>query len=152
MCGNLRIFRIGVVTLLTMVLVAASGCNTLGRQPKFREAQIEPSVLKPGDSAIITVLLIDKIRTVDKVVGVLPDYPGMKLALRDDGNPPDEQAADGIWTLQVDVPFMAPPGEFVLDITAFDRNGDVVIVKQADKSQGPLSTTCTLEIQYPPEQ
>ena len=146
------IFRLSVVVLIAATLVAASGCNTLGRQPKFKNAEIEPSVLKPGDSAIITVRLVDKIRTVDKVVGVLPDYPGMKLALRDDGNPPDEKAGDGVWTLQVDVPFMAPPGQFVLDITAFDSDGDVVIVKHSDQSKGPLSTTCTLEIQYPPEQ
>ena len=110
-------FRLVCTTLVLLAL--AAGCNTMGRQPVMRQAFIEPPELKPGDSAVITVEIVDRFGIVDRVEGVVREDTRVKFKLRDDGLDPDEKAGDGIWSLRVDVPFQAPPGEFVLDVTAY---------------------------------
>ncbi|MFA6243395.1 MAG: hypothetical protein WC655_20820 [Candidatus Hydrogenedentales bacterium] len=136
---------------LLLFVVAATGCNTMGRQPRLNDAKIAPATLKPGDSAIITVKVVDKYKIVTRVVGVVKEDQRMKFKLRDDGNPPDEKALDGVWTLRVDVPFMAPPGQFTLELAAFNSKDEPIVVKTGKGETGPLATTCILSIEYPPE-
>ncbi|GMW00341.1 MAG: hypothetical protein AMXMBFR84_14790 [Candidatus Hydrogenedentota bacterium] len=140
--------------LLAGLMVASfgSGCNTLGRQPQMSEAAIVPAALKPGESAVISAKITDKQRIVDRVVAIVKEDTRMKLMLKDDGLAPDAKAGDGVWTVEVEVPFMAAPGKYTLEITAFNREGGVINVKQADKSEGPLVAVTELVINYPPEQ
>jgi hypothetical protein len=146
-------WRFGVAVCVTVVVAGSLvGCNTLARQPKFRDAGIDPAELKPGDSALITVKVSDKHDVVDRIVGVVQEDPRIKFMLKDDGAPPDKAAEDGVWTLQVDVPFMAPPGEFTLELTAYNARGDVVKVRSVDGEPKALSSTFPVVIQYPPEQ
>lgn len=139
--------------VLAFVLVAGTimGCNTLGRQPKLEDASITPASLQPEQSAVITVKVVDKRHIVDRVVGVVLEDPRMKFPLRDDGVAPDKKADDHIWSLQVDVPFGAPPGQFTLELTAFNSKGDAITVRKSKSEEGPLTATCTLVIEYPPE-
>lgn len=136
---------------LLVFLVAATGCNTMGRQPRLNDAKITPAALKPGESAVITVKVVDKYKIVSRVVGVVKEDQRMKFKLRDDGNPPDEKAQDGVWTLRVDVPFMASPGQFTLELTAFNSKNEPIEIKTGKGETGPLTATCTWSIEYPPE-
>lgn len=140
----------GRAALVTMAVLAL-GCNTMGRQPKLSNPTIEPATLKPGDSAVITVKATDKNKIIHRIVGTVQEDARMPLPLRDDGKAPDEAAGDNIWSLQVDVPFMAPPGQFTLELTAYDSRGQAIIVRKSRKETGPLTANCTLVIQYPPE-
>lgn len=137
--------RLSFAVALTLVL---AGCNTL---PELQDALISPAHLKPGDTAIITVKVVDKQGIVDRVVGVVLEDTRMKFKMRDDGESPDAKALDGVWTLQVDVPFMAPPGSYTLELTAYNANGEVIMVKTTDANAASLSAICDLVIEYPPE-
>ena len=48
-------------------------------------------------------------------------------------------------------PFMAPPGEFTMELTAYRSDGQVVQVKTKDGGIVPLKATCTFSVVYPEE-
>lgn len=143
--------RYAGVSAALVALAVLSGCNTMGRQPKLENASIEPSTLKPGDTAVITVKVIDKHRIVQRVVATIAEDQRSKFKLQDEGMPPDEKAGDGIWSHAVKVPFMAPPGNFTLELTAYDSKGDAISVKKGRKDVGPLTASVTWVIEYPPD-
>jgi len=86
---------------------------------------------------------------VGQVEGVVKSDPRTALQLRDDGEGPDEQANDNVWSLQVDVPFQAPAGEFVLEFTAYRSDGLPVEVRNDQGEVVPLTATLPVQIQYP---
>ena len=135
--------------LFFAVACAAPACSTLPTVPEIRSALIEPSELKPGDSAIVSVLVLDRYKRVRQVHGVVKQDQTITLVLKDDGVAPDTEAGDGIWTLKVDVPFNAPPGDFDLMVSALDENGDAVIVSDDRGEVSALKTTLRLVILYP---
>lgn len=144
--------RTRAMLTLMLLVVAAMGCNTLGRQPKLQDAAIVPATLKPGDSAVITVKVVDKERIIDRIVGVVLEDTRMKLPVYDNGVAPDVKAGDGIWSLQVDVPPMALAGQFTLELTAFNSKGEAIEVRKSKHEKGPLTATCTWVITAPPEE
>lgn len=142
----------GVSVALSVVIVASiAGCNTLLQQPRMEQALITPAVLAPGDSADITVTVRDKYGVVQKVEGVVVEDQRVKFPLRNDGVPPDVTAGDNVWSLTVDVPFLAPSGQFTLEFTAYDSRGNPVSV-QTKEGASVLKKTCTVVIEYPPEE
>ena len=143
----MRYYTIGIVFLTLMSL--AAGCATMGNQPAMSGASLDPPELTPGDSAILTVKVHDKYNIVRNVVGVIEGYEDVaeKLELRDDGIEPDAKAGDGIWSLEVDAPFLAPPGSFNILITAYDDQGRPVRVRTM-KGPAPLVQTCKVVILF----
>jgi hypothetical protein len=134
---------LGVVVLL----LCGTACQSTNKAPTMRDATITPASLKPGESGVITVKLADKHDIVDSVVAVVKEDPRVKLKLRDDGVAPDVEAGDGVWTLQVDVPFKAPPGSFTLVIGAYRKDGQPIVVREKG-SDVPLTSTATVSITY----
>ncbi|MBN2310903.1 MAG: hypothetical protein JXR94_18150 [Candidatus Hydrogenedentes bacterium] len=141
--------RIASGMVVLVLLGAAAGCSTLNRQPQLCDPTILPAEFKPGDGGVISVKVVDRHRIIARVLGVVKEDPRMSFKLHDDGETPDEKAGDGIWTLQVDVPFMAPPGDFTLELTAYRSNGEAVKVRTKDGEIVPLQTTCAFAIAYP---
>lgn len=137
--------------IVPALVVWFTGCNTLRRQPKLIEAKVTPSVLRPQDTGIITVKAVDPRDVVDRIVGVIEQDPRLEFKPRDDGEGPDEKAGDGIWSLQVDVPFNAPAGQYDLKFTAYNSKGEVIRVRTGRRSEGPLTQSCTVTIEYPPQ-
>jgi len=78
---------------------------------------------------------------------VLED-PRATFKLRDDGEAPDEKAGDNVWSMQVDVPFQAPPGEFRLEFTAYDKEGTAITVRNKDNRVTPLQEFLLVRIEY----
>jgi len=140
--------RVLCVTVLGVLLAGLAGCNTAGRQPQFQRAVITPDQLKPGDTAMIQVEVKDRHGIVQRVEGVVEEDPTIRLRLRDDGQPPDLQADDDVWVLQVDVPYQAPPGDFLLHLMAYRADGSAVPVKTKEGAQS-LSTVVPLRILNP---
>lgn len=134
---------------LVLPLLALGACNTLPAQPEIARAAIEPANLEPGKSAIITVAVLDRNARVKRVEGVVKEDPTITLVLHDDGVDPDRAADDGIWTLKVDVPFNAPPGEFELQISALDERGGPVLITDERGEVSPLGASLGLVIRYP---
>jgi hypothetical protein len=143
--------RFAGVSAAILLALALTGCNTMGRQPKLQDATINPAALKPGDSATITVKVADKHKIVQRLVATVSEDQRMKFKLHDDGVAPDEKAGDGIWSYSVRVPFMAPPGSFTIEITAYNAKGEAINVRKGQKDVGPLTATCTWNIAYPPD-
>ena len=138
-----------LLIVLALTLILAAGCNTLSKQPQITRASIDPPILKPGDSAIITLAVRDRHQIVDRIEGIVLEDPRLTFRLRDDGEAPDEKAKDGVWSMRVDVPFQAPPGEFRLEFTAFDKNGSPISVRDEHNRVVPLQEVVLIQIQYP---
>ena len=97
----------------------------------------------------MSVQLLDGLNRVRKVHGVIKQDPSLTFKLKDDGISPDAVAGDGIWTLQVDVPFNAPPGDFVLTMSMLDERGEPVLVQNEFGEIHPLTASFSLVIRYP---
>ncbi len=134
--------------VLVFVLMAVSGCNTLSRQPQITSATINPQTLHPGQSAVITLAVKDRHRIIERIEGVVLEDPRATFKLRDDGEAPDEKAGDNVWSMQVDVPFQAPPGEFRLEFTAYDKEGTAITVRNKDNRVTPLQEFLLVRIEY----
>jgi hypothetical protein len=134
-------------TLAAAALVA--GCAATGGRPVMHEAQILPADLKPGDTAVITVRLEDKFRVVRRVEGVVKEDQTIKFNFMNNGVAPDADAGDDIWTIQVDVPFNAPPGTFEFEVVGYDEHGQVVVIEDEHGDAAPLATSFKLDIRYP---
>ncbi len=146
---NVRIAALRGLTGVAALLGA--GCATINGQPEMKSAYIMPQDLQPGDSAVITVEIVDKFDIVERVEGVVKEDRTITFKFRDNGVPPDDTAGDGVWTIQVDVPFNAPPGEFEFEVVAYDADGEVIVVDDEAGEATPLATSFNLEIHYPEE-
>lgn len=134
---------------VAFLAAALAGCNTPGRQPRLNNALIMPEELKPGDTAVISVAVKDKHSIVRRVEGMVLEDASITFRLRDDGTPPDEEAHDNVYSLQVDVPFQAPPGEFSLELTAYGSDGAPVPVRNREGRTVPLTASIPVVIRNP---
>lgn len=137
-----------VYILMLSLLVGASGCVT-AHQPSLSNAAMVPNDLKPGDTALITVVVDDRFGLVSEVNGLVQGDKTITFIFRDDGTKGDEKAGDSIWSTKVDVPFNAPPGGFTFEISAYDSNGNPIIVRDENNEVMRMSTSFTLDITYP---
>ena len=135
--------------ILFFPVVALAACATAAPHPLIKTAQILPTDLRPGDTAVISVEIEDRLEIVQRVEGVVKEDQTLTFVFRDDGVHPDEEALDGIWTIRVDVPFNAPPGEFEFEVTGYNAEGDVIVVHDKNKEAQPLSSSFHLVIDYP---
>ena len=132
--------------------VLTAGCATSSRQPSMKAARISPQHLEPGDTAIITVDVLDRFDIVKRVEGVVKEDRTITFKLRDDGVTPDKRAGDDTWTIQVDVPFNAPPGGFEFEVIAYNADGEVIVVHDELGEAAPLSVSFKLVIEYPEQE
>lgn len=135
------------LSLITLILGGVA-CQSTNKAPAMRDAVITPSALRPGESAVISVKINDRHNIVDSVMAVVKEDPRVKLKLRDDGIEPDVEAEDDVWTLKVDVPFKAPPGNFTLIIGAYRADGQPIVVHEREAGDVPLAATATVAIRY----
>lgn len=136
------------VCVVVLVAGLCSGCNTISKPPRFKGAAVNPEQLQPGDTAVITLQVQDRNAIIDRIDGVVLEDPRIKFLLHDDGEAPDEKADDGIWTLWVDVPIVAPTGEFTLQFTAYRSDGQPVQVRADGGNIIPLQETLPVIIRY----
>jgi len=139
------------VVIACAALVFLSACATPGHIPNIRSAQIRPNQLEPGQTAVITVDVADYHNIVAGIEGVVEGYPDRKFRLRDDGGGADQEAGDGVWTMDVAVPFTAPPGDHEITFTAYDEDGNVITVPDEDGYAVPLSAKLDVSIHYEEE-
>lgn len=133
-----------------MALMATlPACNTLGRQPAIRDAQIAPAELQPRDVALISMKIIDRYELVDRVEGIVLEDPRVTFRLNDQGQAGDEKAGDGVWSCQVEVPFQAPPGSFTLEFTVFRSDGQPIIIRNEEGNTQPLKSSFVMVIRHP---
>ena len=140
--------RVLIIGLTVAVLGLAAGCATPGRIPSFSSATIRPETLKPGDRALITADIRDRFGIVKSVVAIVRENPDIEIALKDDGVAPDLSPGDGVWTVDIVIPFEAPAGEFTLDVRGINEDGEVIAVPGAEGSAVPLSAEVHVSIHF----
>lgn len=140
--------QIRMSILALAALVVLSGCNTMAGQPSIREAVITPDALKPGETALVTVHISDKNGVVDRVEGKVQEDDRITLKLQDNGEGPDVTAGDNVWSLDVEVPTAAPPGQFILELKAIRSDGLPVQIRDKSGNVHDLSATVPLVIRY----
>jgi hypothetical protein len=125
-------------------------------QPKLGDPVIGQTELVPGESTLITIATKDRQGAVARVEGIVAEDTRLVLPMYDDGRAldteglyRDEAADDGIWSMAVKVPFTAPPGPYTLRLTAYDKDGEVVLVDGAGGETVPLVKTISFAIRYP---
>lgn len=136
------------MTMCGAVLVCA-GCTTHLDQPRLSGAVMTPNELKPGDAALITVQVHDPYGIVHEVEGRVLEDTTVEFKFNDGGLDADEIAGDGIWTMKVEAPFNAPPGIFTFEISAYDKDGNLMVVLDENKEAEPMSTEVELNITFP---
>ena len=144
--------QFAIVILCSLLSALPVGCATSSRQPSMKAARISPPRLGPGDTAIITVDVSDRFDIVKRVEGVVKEDRTITFKLRDDGITPDKRAGDDTWTIQVDVPFNAPPGGFEFEVVAYNADGEVIVVHDEHGEAAPLSVSFGLVIEYPEQE
>ena len=135
--------------LACLMAGALAACQLGPKQPHMANAGIAPSVLKPGDTGLMSVEVNDRYGIVKRVEATVVGEPDIVFKLKDDGVAPDTKAGDGIWTLEVTVPFTAPPGPFELEVRGYDANGELILVRSKQGDSMPLSGRFNVEVKYP---
>ena len=142
---------------IAMIFVAgcvlcAAGCNTLAKQPEFKDACIEPATLTPGATGIITVKVVDKHKVVAKVEGVIKEAPDKVFRLNDEGKNGDAKAGDGIWSMTVKLLAEAPEGEYTIDFKAYRSDGLPVPIRLKKGGVSELICAVPVIVAAPPAQ
>jgi len=137
--------------LLAAALMAGAfaGCNTMAGQPRFEQAEILPPALEIGQSGLVVVKVKDKHGIITGISGSVQGDQRYKLTLNDNGIDGDQTAGDGIWSLQVDARQEAPPGDFLMEFTAYRSDGAPVTVHSKEGGILPLSAQVPVRILEP---
>ena len=105
-------------------------------------------MVRPGDLATVSVVLErDRFDIVHEIRAVVREARDLEFALRDDGNPPDAMAEDDSWTVSVNVLLEAYPGEYTLELIAYDSEGQPIPVLDPEGNEMPLSTICAFTVE-----
>lgn len=75
----------------------------------------------------IMVEIEGPIHRVDKVTATVREESSYKFTLQNDGNSGDFSAQDSIWTYEFESYYGAPPGQYHLDLSVIDQQGNEVI-------------------------
>lgn len=114
----------------------------------FSNLAVAPNAVAPGNTAAITVDLLDRKNQVDTVAAMLTNGSRKFLFdLYDNGTHGDETAGDSMWSVNVTIPATADPGPHTLQLSAYDTMGDPIMLDK--ESQTPLGMSVEMEILSP---
>lgn len=137
----MKLTRTGIV-LLSMLMVM--GCS--GTKLALEKARVDPSMLAPGDQAVIIINVIDKDSVVANVTATVVEYPDIVLNLNDNGENGDKVSGDGIWSYQIEVPGETDPGIYKFKFDAYDKNGKKLKITNDDGNIVPISAETAVEV------
>lgn len=89
---------------------------------------VQTPAVKRGESAILTVRFEGLSNQVISVKAVVREAPQNIYVFNDNGRDGDDLAGDNVWTSRLDVALNADPGEYHLDIRAFDMNWNPIFL------------------------
>jgi hypothetical protein len=130
---------------LACLAILYAGCA--GQKLAMVDAGVKPLEVAPGDSALISVQVIDPENVVDSVTVTVDEYPEITLDLYDDGTEGDVTANDGVYSIEFEVPFEAPPGEFHWTFNAYDADGEELKI-ETEAGPVPLTAKGTITVTY----
>ena len=135
------------VAFVGLIVALVSGCATTGqRQPAFVDAKVVPAKASPGDKTLVQVKLVDPQGVVSIVVATVREFSQVSLELKDNGENGDAVAGDGIWSCAMEVPAIAPAGEYNWDFEAYDAAVNPVEVTGEGGETVPLTAEAASEV------
>ena len=102
-------------------------------------ANAQPATVTRNDRVTVTIRAYDRDRRID-TIGMKVYGAPVSADLYDNGEGYDRTPQDGTWTGWFVVPEDMAPGEHSVRITAFDVNGDRIMVTDANGREMPLTT------------
>lgn len=106
------------------------------------DAQFEPVSAEPGQTVLLTVAVNDPEKRVDTVAATFRDLEDATLDLFDNGTQGDRTVGDGFWSRRVPVFPKMQAGQHVLEIMAYDVNGQLI----TNDDGSPIQTDAVLTI------
>ena len=117
--------RVKKVSVITLILFLFFVFDKLTAQISVLPA----TSVKPGEKAVLSVNVIDTDSKIAKILMVVRKYPEYTYVLNDNGENGDVRAKDGIWSIEIQVPYDATPGKYNLDCELYDGDGNSIITK-----------------------
>jgi hypothetical protein len=114
-------------------------------EPKLglADAQAAPSTIPSGETTLLTVAVSDPDHVVDTMAAANA-ATGLSVDLYDNGSMGDVTPNDGIWSRSVSL--TAAPGDYMVTITAYNANGEPVLVEGENGPSEPLTATARVRI------
>lgn len=88
----------------------------------IKEAAARPPAARIGESIVLTLVFDGPSGYVTSVKAVVREAPRNFFVFNDSGRGADETAGDDVWTYRIDVIPGYEPGEYNLDVRAFDKD------------------------------
>jgi hypothetical protein len=133
------------VAFVGLIIALVTGCATT-EQPALVDAKLVPAKVSPGEKTLVQVKLVDPQGIVSIVVATVREFPQISFDLKDNGENGDAVAGDGIWSYAMQVPSIAPPGEYTWDLEAYDAAVNPVTVTRESGETVPLTAEATGEV------
>ena len=130
----------GLILILVAIIAGCSGTLAL------KDAMVDPGKVAPGDAATVQVKVDDPDGVVADVTATVREYPQIVLDLKDDGKDVDKVAEDGIWSVNINVPFDTQSGTYNWDFKAYDVNGKVLKITNDDGNEVTLKAEAAVEV------
>ena len=134
------------VAFVGLVVALVSGCATTAQQPALSDAKVVPAEASPGDKTLVQVKLVDPQGLVSVVVAPVREFPQISFDLKDNRENGDAVAGDGIWSHAMEIPPVAPAGEYTWDFEAYDADINALEVTGEDGETVPLTAEATAEV------
>ena len=100
--------------------------------------------LKAGTTGTFTFKVTDNEGKIAAITGYIIEYPDFTLALNDNGESGDENAQDGIWSTEINVPGTAPSGKYNFVFEAFDSAQNSIMTITETGEEVKLTTKTVL--------
>ena len=104
------------------------------------------SIWKFFTSVKLTVVLKGASDKVSRVTATVREAPEFSFSLNDKGKYGDEKAGDNIWSYAITVPYEADPGDYHLDISVRDKEGQELVVEGNEKRSTGKSGTVIVTV------
>lgn len=102
--------------------------------------------LKAGETGIFTFKVTDNEGIIAAITGYIIEYPDFTLTLNDNGESGDENAQDGIWSTEINVPGTAPSGKYNFVFEAFDSASNSIMTINETGEEVKLTAKAVLII------
>ena len=136
--------RLKTVRVITLILFLSFMFDKVTAQISILHA----INIKAGEKGVLSLNTVDTESKIARISIVVREYPEYTLELNDNGENGDVKAKDGIWSVEINVPYDAPNQKFNLDGSVYDSNGNPIMTKSETGEETKLTFTVILYVFY----
>ena len=101
--------------------------------------------IKAGEKGIISLKVIDAENKIAKISITPREHTEYAFELNDNGETGDGYADDGVWSMEIEVPYDAPADIYYLDCEFYGSDGSPVMTKSKTGESTKLTYTILLK-------